>query len=208
MASRFAVTAFDAHLIYAVAWSTFGAGHSLLAGERVKARLRPFLGAFYRLAYNGFAVLHLALVWLFGAWVFGAETPYELPSALWLAMVGVNITGWVVMLLGLRGYDLGRLGGIRQIRNYFNGIDEPEDEPLRLDGLHRYVRHPLYTGGFLILWGRVDGEFELATAVWGSLYLLIGSWFEERWLFRHYGAAYADYRKRIPAFLPWKGRVL
>lgn len=199
--------AFDAHLIYAVAWLTFGAGHSLLACWRVKGGFQPFLGAFYRLAYNAVAVVHLALVWLVGAWVFGDGGTFSLPPYLGPMMTGVSVAGWLIMLIGLRGYDLGRLAGTRQIRNRFNGIDEPEDEPLRLDGLHRYVRHPLYTAGFLILWGRVDGDFELATALWGSIYFLIGTWFEERRLLRLYGASYANYRRRVPAFLPWKGRA-
>ena len=47
----------------------------------------------------------------------------------------------------------------------------------------------------------------LATAVWGSAYLVIGTAFEERKLRRLYGQAYEDYRARVPAFVPWKGRV-
>ena len=202
------MTVVDAQLIYAVAWLTFGAGHSLLAGEAAKARLRPLLGAFYRLSYNVFAVVHLALVWLVGAWAFRGQDGYDLGSSLGPALIGVNLAGWLVMLVGLRGYDLGRLGGTRQIRNYLKGIDEPDDEPLRLDGLHRYVRHPLYSAAFLILWGGASDDLGVATAVWGSFYLLIGSWFEERRLLRLYGTAYADYRARAPAFVPWKGRVL
>jgi protein-S-isoprenylcysteine O-methyltransferase Ste14 len=202
------VTAFDAQLIYAVAWLTFGAGHSLLAGETLKRRLHALFGAYYRLCYNIFAVVHLALVWLVGAWAFRGLDGYDLGSSLGPVPIVVNLAGWLVMLVGLRGYDLGRLGGTRQIRNHLKGIDEPEDEPLRLDGLHGYVRHPLYSAGFLILWGRVSDEFSLATAVWGSLYLLIGSGFEERRLLRLYGTAYADYRARVPAFVPWKGRVV
>jgi protein-S-isoprenylcysteine O-methyltransferase Ste14 len=154
------------------------------------------------------AILHLALVWSVGAWVFAASGAFALPPYVGPAMTGVSVAGWLVLLVGLRGYDLGRLAGTRQIRNRRAGIDAPEDEPLRREGLHRYVRHPLYTGGFLILWGRVDGEFELATAVWGSVYLLIGTWFEERRLKRLYGPAYADYRRRVPAFIPWKGRAI
>jgi len=202
------VETFDAHLIYAVAWLTFGAGHSVLAGGRVKGWFQPILGAFYRLAYNAVAVVHIALVWLIGAWVFGDGGAFAIPPYLGPMMIGVSVTGWLVLLIGLRGYDLGRLAGTRQIRNHFNGIDEPDDEPLRLDGLHRYVRHPLYAAGFLILWGRVDGGFELATAMWGTMYLLIGTWFEERRLVKLYGGTYADYRRRVPTFLPWKGRAL
>jgi len=60
--------------------------------------------------------------------------------------------------------------------------------------LHRFVRHPLYSAAFLILWG--------------SVYLVVGSHFEERFLERLYGDAYADYRRRVPAFVPWKGRAI
>jgi protein-S-isoprenylcysteine O-methyltransferase Ste14 len=197
------VTSLEAHLWYALAWLSFGVAHSLLAREAVKARLRPLLGAYYRLTYNIVAVLHIALVWAVGWLVLSGRGQFDLPawgeSVLWAGHVG----GWLLLVAGLAGYDLGRL-----VQNHLMGIDAPEDEPLRLDGLHRYLRHPLYSAGFLILWGRAVGEFELATALWGSLYLLIGAVFEERGLLRLYGEDYADYRRRVPAFIPWKGRVL
>ena len=57
-------------------------------------------------------------------------------------------------------------------------------------GLHRYVRHPLYSALFLCLWGLVQDPLSLATALWGSLYTLIGTYFEERKLISLYGEAY------------------
>ena len=45
----------------------------MLAGKSVKVRLRPFLGAFQRLAYNLFAIAHLGLVWATGAWAFAGK---------------------------------------------------------------------------------------------------------------------------------------
>jgi len=202
------MTPFEAHLVYAIAWLSFGLGHSLLAGEAVKARLRPSLGAGYRLAYNGFAVVHLGAIYAIGVWAVGEAGDFALPPAVDGAMTAVSVVGWLVLIIGLRGYDLGRLGGLRQLRNARYGIEEPEDEPLRRDGLHRYVRHPLYTGALLILWGYADDPLALATAVWGSSYLLIGTWVEERRLVRLYGDAYRDYRRRVPAFLPWRGRAI
>lgn len=197
----------EANLVYALAWLGFGCGHSLLAGTWSKQRLRPFLGAFYRVAYNAFATVHLVLIWSFGHWIFDDQIPFDFPIKLQRSLFVLYIFGWLIMLLGLRGYDLGRLVGIRQVRDQLSGIEGTEDEPLRLDGLHRYVRHPLYSGAFLILWGRATTELELATAIWASMYLVIGSWFEERRLLRLYGAEYERYRSRVPAFVPWKGRV-
>lgn len=164
-------------------------------------------GAFYRVFYNAFAAINLGLVWWLGDFIFSDRPPFDFSVEMHALLLAAYAVGWLIMLLGLRGYDLGRLAGIHQIRDFLRGAGDTEDEPLRLDGLHRYVRHPLYSGGFLILWGRVTGEFELVTAVWASLYLLVGAWFEERRLLRLYGADYAEYRRRVPAFVPWRGRV-
>ena len=73
--------------------------------------------------------------------------------------------------------------------------------------LHRFIRHPLYSGLFLVLWGHAQTEFALATALWGSVYLVIGAGFEERRLIDRYGDAYRTYRARVPAFVPWRGRA-
>jgi len=202
------VTPLAGHLAYALAWLSFGMVHSLLARAAAKARLRPFLGPWYRLAYNGLAGLQLAAVWATGRLALADAAVFSLPSWGRGVLLAVEIAGWGLMAAALAGYDLGRLGGLSQIRNHRRGIAAPEDEPLRTDGLHRLVRHPVYAAGFLILWGRVGDEFDLATAAWGSLYLVIGAAFEERWLLAHYGAPYADYRRRVPAFLPWRGRAL
>lgn len=182
------------HLLYGLAWLSFGLGHSLLASQAPKRRLKPWFGPGYRLAYNIFAAVHIGAVVVFGHWLAVEPTPFANPF--WpLAVVGLAI-----LIVALRDYDLGRLAGTFQLRH----PEAPEDEPLHLKGLHRWVRHPLYSGSFLLLWGKAANEFELATALWASLYLLIGAAFEERRLLRLYGEAYADYRRQVPAFIPWK----
>ena len=200
--------AITAHGLYALAWASFGAGHSLLARDGVKARLGVWLGPWYRLAYNGFAVVHIGAVVAVG-WLLLDTGTYAVPEALLWALYALQALGAGILLVGLRGYDLGRFGGLAQIRNHYSGRrDEPEDEPLRVDGLHRYVRHPLYAGALLLLWGGAPSEFALATAVWASLYLWIGTVFEERALLRRYGRAYQEYRSQVPAVVPWRGRAL
>ena len=139
--------------------------------------------------------------------MFAGTEPFTLPLWVDAGRWTVFAAGWLILFAGLLEYDLGRFAGTRQIRNHFRGIEEPEDEPLRTGGLLARVRHPLYSAAFLILWGRVGGEFELATALWGSLYLLAGTACEERRLVRLYGSAYEAYRRRVPAFIPWKGRT-
>jgi len=74
--------------------------------------------------------------------------------------------------------------------------------------MHRYVRHPIYLGAYLFLWGGVVDEFALQTAIWASAYLYIGTWFEDQKLIKQYGQAYIDYRQKVPSVFPYRGRVI
>ena len=191
-------------LFYALAWASFGLVHSLLARGGGAALLRRVFGAGDRLAYNGIAAVHLLAILLIGQMLLGDRSDFALPEWLvWLQWCGLAF-GLLVGLRALGGYDLGLFAGTKQLRG--GAIDG--DEPLATRGLHRYVRHPLYSALFLCLWGLADDPLSLATAIWGSLYTLIGTYFEERKLLALYGQAYADYRSQVPAFFPWKGRVL
>lgn len=203
------------HLLLAAGWISFGAVHSALAGEGVRCRLPARLGPYYRIGYNCVAALHLALVlWLEQAALFG-RVDVDWPAPLQWALWGVMGIGAIVIVAALLRYDLGAFSGlteaqaaIRQSRKAQPGDTSPADpdvEPLRTDGLNRYVRHPLYTGLFLFVWGRVTDDQTLATALWASLYLVIGSRFEERRLEHLYGEAYARYRRQVPAFFPRPG---
>ncbi len=185
------------HALYALAWLAFGLGHSLLAG-------RVWLGRWSRLAYNAVAIASFAGVSAAGAATLADRPVFDLPGPALAGLAAVHLAGWAVLLLSARFYDLGRLGGLAQLRH----PEAPPDEGLRLDGPHGWVRHPLYAGAFLILWGAAVNPLGLATACWGSLYLLAGTWCEERRLLRRYGPAYAGYRARVPAFVPWRGRII
>jgi len=200
---------FDDHLIYALLWLSFGVVHSLLASGPVKVSLAGLFGAGYRLAYNIFAVLHIGAIIAVGRIYFAdgaAQYPFEgIPA---MALNAALVLGVLVLIATLMEYDLGRFSGFAQLRAARDGETIAEDEPLVVTGLHQYVRHPLYSGAFLLLFSGAWNEFSFATAIWGSLYLLIGTWFEERKLVRLYGDAYRDYRRRVPAFFPWKGQAL
>jgi len=197
---------FQAHLIYALGWLSFGAVHSILAGAGAKHHLHHLFGAYYRLSYNLFAALHIGAVWALGLWLLSARA-YAFEPGVAGALAGIQVLGVVVLVLALREYDLGLFSGLKQVRARKKGAPEPEDEPLITGGLHRFVRHPLYLGATMIFWGGAVSDFGLATAVWGSIYLTVGARHEERALAALYGDAYADYKRRVPAFIPWKGGV-
>jgi protein-S-isoprenylcysteine O-methyltransferase Ste14 len=191
------------HALYGLAWLSFGALHSILAVDWGQKILTRVFGPATRLAYNLIAVVHLGAVWGFGRFLGSGVVRFDLPAGLPVAQMLLAIGGLALLILALREFDLGRFGGSWQLRHRAPPGAEGEHEDLVTGGLHRYVRHPLYTAGFMILWGLVRDPVSLATAVWGSLYLVVGTRFEERKLRRLYGKAYDDYSKRVPPFIPW-----
>ena len=194
------------HFIYFALWMSFGIGHTILAGPRAKAALSFALGRAYRFGYNFFALIHIGLVIYGGRFLLGEQASrFALPPEALILMQGSMLLGILLFLIALSQYDMGRFAGVTQL---LTPAQEHRIEPLHLGGLHRFVRHPLYTGVYLYMWGSVRTEFDLATALWASLYLMIGTHFEERKLIADYGAAYRDYKKRVPAIFPWRGRAI
>ncbi len=190
------MSCFD-HALYALFWLSFGLLHSLLAGRRGHHALRPLAGQWCRLAYNLIAVVHLAVVLAVGRLVLGANAvPYDRPPALVVVQLSALALAVVLYWAGGRRYDLGRFLG--------TSPDRPGDtpEPLVVDGVHAYLRHPLYAGACLLLFGLVTDPLSLATALWGSAYLGLGTWVEERRLADVYGEPYRAYRRQVPALLP------
>ena len=76
---------------------------------------------------------------------------------------------------------------------------------LQQTGLHRYVRHPLYFGTLLFVWGLLlllPMLSNLIAAVALTVYVLIGIQLEEIKLFLEYGEAYKQYSRRVPMLIP------
>ena len=189
-----------------LAWGAYFALHSLLASLTLKhwiARHRPGLVPAYRLAFNALAVaLVLPLLWATlswdGPWLWRWQgVPGALADGLALAAIAAFV--WT-----LRGYDGGEFLGLRQLRTRQATVED--QETLHISTFHRYVRHPWYFLGLVILWTRDMNPAILTTAVVVTLYLVIGSRLEERKLVTYHGDAYRDYRRHVPGLipLPWK----
>jgi len=76
---------------------------------------------------------------------------------------------------------------------------------LTTDGVYRITRHPQYTGLFLAIFGQLIHWPTIPTLVLAPiivwLYVRLASR-EERRMEEKFGAAYAEYRQRVPMFLP------
>jgi protein-S-isoprenylcysteine O-methyltransferase Ste14 len=92
--------------------------------------------------------------------------------------------------------------GLRPIFNRLRGRN-PASMPITVAGPYRWVRHPLYLFMILMIWSCPDLTrdrllFNLLWTVW----VVIGSYFEETDLIAEFGDAYRDYQKRVPMLVP------
>lgn len=185
-----------------LALAIWGAVHSWLASLTVKTLARQTLGQpwmrAYRLAYNIVALLTLLPVLAVPA-VLPDQTLYTIPFPWVLLTLAVQAAAGLILLIGLLQTGLWSFLGLQQLL-------APEDEvPARLvvSGLYRWVRHPLYTAGLVIIWlTPVMTRNALILIIGMTVYLIIGAWFEERKLLHEFGSAYQEYRRQTPFLLP------
>ena len=114
-------------------------------------------------------------------------------------MTALFITGWLIVLISTFMINHFDLFGLRQVWFYFLG---KKYEPLqfRVPFFYKYVRHPLYLGTLLFIWGIAllwPLAIHLLTAMIITLYTLIGTKYEEKKLLEEYGEEYAAYSKKF-----------
>jgi protein-S-isoprenylcysteine O-methyltransferase Ste14 len=195
-----------------VSMAGFGVVHSWLASPAVKTTARRVFGdrhsrGWYRLLYNGFAVISL-LPALALVIALPDRELYRIQPPLWYAALGAQVLAGLGMAYSLFQFDALHFTGLRQWIGWLNGIEvhsESDTSASRLvvDGLHRYVRHPLYTTSLIVLWLVSPMTVNrLAFVVGITIYFYIGSVFEERKLVAEFGQAYRDYQRRVPRLVP------
>jgi len=88
------------------------------------------------------------------------------------------------------------------------GTPAPIDPPKELvvSGLYRHVRNPMYVGVFLMLVGHFLWLGYWYLLVYAGLFcipvFLFVTFYEEPNLKRRFGAAYEDYMKKVPRWIP------
>jgi protein-S-isoprenylcysteine O-methyltransferase Ste14 len=195
-----------AAVLIVLATAAYGALHSWLASLPAKQLARRLFGPsadrFYRLAYNIVGAVTLLPLLAFVAWQPGRALYRVPPPFTWLFLAG-QAAAAAIVVLGLLQTDPWHFLGARQ-------LFEPAAGPSQLttSGLYRYVRHPLYTAGFVFLWLTPLMTSTLFALYLGlSLYLYLGSLFEERRLVVEFGSAYQDYQRHVPRLVPgWPRR--
>jgi protein-S-isoprenylcysteine O-methyltransferase Ste14 len=175
---------FDALLL-----TLFALHHSAFAREPIKRRLASLIPS---------GLLRSVYVWV-------ASVLLLLVDLLWRPIGGdlYRVSGWLVW-----PFAIVQLSGVSLIARSVRAIDALElagirnskvsHEELQTTGVYRLVRHPIYFGWVLIVFGaaHMTGD-RLAFGVLTTIYLLIAMPWEERSLEREFGPAYQRYKERV-----------
>jgi len=180
----------------------YGLVHSILASLRAKSLARGWFGPpadrTYRLVFNLFAGLSLLPVLALPA-LLPDHRLYAIPSP-WVALTSVaQVLALLALAVGVLQTGVWSFLGLQQLFSPESG----ETHLLVLNGLYRWVRHPLYSAGLVFIWlTPVMTVNLLALYIGFSLYLIIGAIFEERKLVAEFGEAYLRYREHTPMLIP------
>jgi protein-S-isoprenylcysteine O-methyltransferase Ste14 len=174
--------------------------HSLLAENTVKNFIQKFMGVtlkYYRPLYSVFAFVTLVLLLWFQ---FSIESPwlFAVPIYIYLPGIIAGLTGLSIMIFCINKYFY-EMSGLQAIQN------SQEKNTLQQSGLHKYVRHPLYFGTLLFIYGLFiifPLTSNLIAVAIITAYVLLGIRLEERKLKVQFGESYIEYTKKVPQLIP------
>ena len=151
---------------------------------------------FYRLLYDLFSVISITPI-LYLMIILPDANLYRIPSPWsYVMLIGQGISA-LLLLVSLLQTDVLAFAGLRQL------MEADKSGKLVVNGMYRFVRHPLYAFGLLILWlSPVVSRNSFVVYLGFTLYILVGIFFEERKLLREFGQAYAEYKSATPMLIP------
>jgi methanethiol S-methyltransferase len=159
--------------------------------------LQAFIIAFYAEMYG------FPLTIYFLARFFGLDLAWTEGGNLWAQLFGTPMAHIVAMVLG---YTL-VFAGASLVADGWRRIHQARrDDKLMTDGVYARVRHPQYTGLFLIVFG--EGVVHWPTIVSLAAFPVIVVAYtllarqEERQMLDKFGDEYREYQRRVPMFIP------
>jgi protein-S-isoprenylcysteine O-methyltransferase Ste14 len=194
------------HVVLALLAACWCVLHSALISITVTQYLERHLAAhyrFYRLFFNFFAVLSLAVVIIY-QWSIRTAPVFDWNGYLRVIQGMLIALGLLLFVLGARRYDARRFLGLTQIKEGVSTGAMTHSGELDTSGISSVVRHPWYLALLLLIWARpLDPSVIVLNAVF-SVYIVIGAFLEERKLVREFGDKYRDYQQRVSMLLPVK----
>ena len=181
---------------------SYGLLHTLLASTKAKLFAHHWFGSkadqWYRLAYNFIAVVTLLPILVLPVLLIDKEL-YRIPFPWVILTMIIQLLAVIAIIVGVKQTGMTSFVGLHQLL-----LPEDTSPPKMVTGgLYRYVRHPLYTAGLVIIWLMPIMTCNLLALNIGLTgYILVGAVFEERKLLAEFGEEYAAYRQHTPMLVP------
>jgi protein-S-isoprenylcysteine O-methyltransferase Ste14 len=190
----------ESHIILAAGWIIFCILHSVLASSWFKKYLQRRMrnhSKFYRLYYTLFSFLGFATI-IFYLLIIPSYRMFRANVITMIIGGSISAFGALVVITCISKYFF-QLSGLKTL------IQERKSNELMTTGFHKYVRHPLYTGTFIFIWGLwilIPSLALMITDITITVYTLIGVGFEEKKLVNEFGDAYKNYQQEVPMIIP------
>jgi protein-S-isoprenylcysteine O-methyltransferase Ste14 len=158
---------------------------------------------FYRLFYNGFAIVTLIPVAIYSCTV-QSDPIFVWDGYLRVVQVLLFVIAIYLFFAGMTHYDALQFLGIRQAKQ--KNISEGMTKTGRLNatGILGMIRHPWYVGAIAFIWARQLDISAIIVNVILTAHFIIGTYLEERKLVAEFGDEYRAYQKEVPMFIPYK----
>ena len=158
---------------------------------------------YYRIFYNIFAIISLLPI---------ISYSYSLPGLIYFQWDGyfiilqacLLIISFILFIAGLKNYNFLQFLGIQQIIDKKTHKSLSKDGILKREGILNITRHPWYTAFIIILWVRELNSTTLIINIIFSVYLVVGTYLEEKKLKADFGEAYINYQNDVSMLLPIK----
>jgi protein-S-isoprenylcysteine O-methyltransferase Ste14 len=174
-------------------FSLFAVHHSVMARSGAKRWISRLLPAeLERSTYSWIASLLFILVC--AAWQPIGGTLYDVRGWVAVPFRLLQVTAIAIVAKATAALDALDLAGIRQLEQ--RTPDRPET--LNTSGVYALVRHPIYLGWVMFVFGAPRMTTDRAVfAIISALYLALAVPFEERSLLQNFGEAYSRYSDKV-----------
>lgn len=177
--------------------------HSVMIRKAFRQRLATIVplhlqGALYTVA-SGAVLIILVLFWQSSQ-----QTLISLEGlSRWVAqgIFFASLMGMIWAMRALRSFDT---FGIRPILEH-NLASHVRSISLVIRGPYRWVRHPLYFFALVMIWCCPDVTVDrLLFNVLFTVWIVLGTFLEERDLVAEFGDTYLNYQRKVPMLIPYK----
>jgi protein-S-isoprenylcysteine O-methyltransferase Ste14 len=173
-----------------------------------------FVDHFWRINY---CLISLGLLKIFEVLLFQYFGPNEplfiYPDWIQAIMATLGLVGGIILYWAFVQADFFEYWGIKQSAIGIVKIINPNvkwdpyrtrfgTNRLETNGIYKFCRHPMLTGGFLMIFSENPRPTTFLYSFLFLIYVFIGIIFEERRLIRIFGNEYRQYQSEVGAFFP------